>query len=69
MCSPEKKERWLPTSVVMRELGVSRNTVLALIECGKLNRVRDVSAGQQPRYQVERGALEEYKNNIILGGN
>ena len=67
MCSLcDKKERWLPTSIVMRELGVSRGTVLALIECGKLDRVRDISTKRQPRYQVERGALERYKENIIL---
>jgi hypothetical protein len=67
MCSAcDKKERWLPTSIVMRELGVSRGTVLALIESGRLDRVRDISTKRQPRYQVERGALERYKENIIL---
>jgi hypothetical protein len=67
MCSAcDKKERWLPTSIVMRELGVSRGTVLALIESGRLDRVRDISTMRQPRYQIEKGALERYKESIIL---
>ena len=66
MCIGSKKERWLPTSAVAQALGVSADTVRNYIETGRFDRVRNVSTGTQPRYQVAQDSLKRFENEIIL---
>lgn len=68
MCSSQagEKDRWLPTSVVARVLGVSTDTVRNYIEAGRFEKVRNVSSGLQPRYQIARDSVQRFEKEIIL---
>jgi len=58
------KERWMTTSAVARKLDISQDTVRNLIIAGKFDKVRNISAGQLPRYQIEAGSVRRFEEGI-----
>jgi len=66
MCIESKKDRWLAPSTVAQMIGVSVNTVYCYIEAGRFNRVRNISTGSAPRYQIERESVKRLEAELIL---
>jgi len=65
MCT-STKERWLSTSAVANKLGVSQDTVRNLIDAGRFNKVRNISAGHLPRYQIAAESVRRFEEEIIV---
>jgi len=61
------KERWLSTSAVANKLGVSPDTVRNLLDAGRFDKVRNISAGHLPRYQIAAESVRRFEEGIVIG--